>query len=59
MIWFKNYVAPFVSMPKEDIYIEVNVETRKKIWCVPFIKLATGRGKGDNAKYDEFDKWCF
>lgn len=46
-------------MPNEDICIEVNVETYKKNVAVPFMKLVTGREKGDDAKYDEFDKWCF
>ena len=51
--------SAFVFTLNEDIYTEVNVETYKKKLAVPFTKLITGRGKGDNAKYDEFDKWCF
>lgn len=45
-------------MPNEDICIGVHVETKKKV-AVPFLTLVTGRAKEDDAKSDEFDKWCF
>lgn len=52
---------PFVLTPNEDICIEVNVETsqKKKKVTLPFIKFVTAREKGDDAKYDEVDKWGF
>lgn len=46
-------------MPNEDICIGVNVRQKKKNVAVPFITLVTGREKENDAKSDEFDRWCF
>lgn len=55
-----NSAVSYPSTANKDIVLRLILRlTKKKKIVVPFMKLVSGGGKGDNAERDEYAKWCF